>query len=138
LVANLVRIMRPGLFDAHPSSDVILDRRSGDRLAARSGREYDPSMPRLVCQTCGRQVYSVEVLEAMRPEERRCPRCGALFNLDRREGRRRATNRRENPPDDPGPPGGVERRVEDRRADRVRRSSEGRASTRRSSDGWQD
>jgi hypothetical protein len=95
-------------------------------------------MPRLACQRCGRQLYSVAILAAMHPDERRCPRCGAYFDLDRREGSRRETNRRENPPDEPGPPGGVERRVEDRRADRLRRSAETQVSTRRSSDGWQD
>jgi hypothetical protein len=95
-------------------------------------------MPRLACQRCGRQLYSVAILEALNPEERRCPRCGAFFNLDRREGGRREKNRRENPPDKPGPPEGVERRVEDRRANRVRRSAETQVSTRRPSDGWQD
>jgi DNA-directed RNA polymerase subunit RPC12/RpoP len=116
--------MRARRFDAHPSSDVI--------------RGYDQAMPRLACLRCGRQVYSVAILEAMSPEERRCPRCGAHFNLDRREGSRRETNRRRNPPDDPGPPGGVERRDADRRENRPRRSSEGQVSTRRSSDFWQD
>ncbi len=94
-------------------------------------------MPRLACLTCGRQMYSVEVLEAMRPEERRCPRCGALFTLDRRGGGRRGMDRRENPPDAPGLPDGVERRVADRRQG-PRRASDGEVSTRRSSDGWQD
>jgi ribosomal protein S27AE len=137
VVANLVRILRSGLFYAHPPSDVILGRQSGERLAAPSVREYDPSMPRLACLTCGRQLYSVEVLEAMRPEERRCPRCGALFTLDRRAGGRRGMDRRENPPDAPGSPEGVERRVADRRTG-PRRASDGEVSTRRSSDGWQD
>jgi hypothetical protein len=95
-------------------------------------------MPRLACQTCGRQIYSVAVLEALEREERRCPRCGAFFNLDRREGSRRETVRRENPPDQPGPPDGVERRSEERRTKRVRRGAEGDVSTRRPSDGWQD
>jgi DNA-directed RNA polymerase subunit RPC12/RpoP len=95
-------------------------------------------MPRLACQRCGREVYSVAILEAMNPEERRCPRCGYFFKLDRREGGRREIIRRENPPDKPGPPDGVERRVEDRRANRVRRTAETQVSTRRPSDGWQD
>jgi hypothetical protein len=83
-------------------------------------------------------MYSVAVLEAMRREERRCPRCGAFFDLDRRQGSRRETNRRQNPSDDPGPPGGVERRAEDRRSNQVRRGAENEVSTRRPSDGWQD
>jgi hypothetical protein len=79
------------------------------------------------------------MLEAMAPEERRCPRCGAFFDLERREGGRRETNRRQNPPDKPGPPDGVERRAAERRENRIRRSAEGQVSTRRPSDpGWQD
>jgi hypothetical protein len=95
-------------------------------------------MPRLACQTCGRQIYSVAVLEALEREERRCPRCGAFFNLDRRQVSRRETNRRQNPTENPGPPGGVERRAEDRRSKQVRRGAEGETSTRRPADGWQD
>lgn len=95
-------------------------------------------MPRLACLKCGRQIYSVTILEAMNPEERRCPRCGAYFELDRRQGRRRETNRRENPPDSPGPPDGIERRIDERRVTPVRRGEETQVSTRRSSDGWQD
>jgi hypothetical protein len=95
-------------------------------------------MPRLACQTCGRQIYSVAVLESLEREERRCPRCGAFFNLDRREGSRRETIRRQNPSDEPGPPEGVERREADRRSQEARRGTEKDVSTRRPSEGWQD
>ena len=61
-------------------------------------------MPRLACWTCGRQIYTVAPLEALFAEERRCPRCGAFVRPERREGERRQSNRRVNPPTDPGPP----------------------------------
>jgi hypothetical protein len=61
-------------------------------------------MPRLACWTCGRQIYTVAPLEALFAEERRCPRCGAFLRPERREGERRQSNRRVNPPNDPGPP----------------------------------
>lgn len=95
-------------------------------------------MPRLACQTCGRQMYSVAEMEAMNPDERRCPRCGAFFSLERRQGGRRESNRRQNPPDRPGPPAGVERRAADRRSGKPRRDAETKISTRRSSDFWMD
>jgi hypothetical protein len=57
----------------------------------------------------------VAPLEALFTEERRCPRCGAYFNAERRDHDRRSMNRRQNPSDNPGPPGGKERRVEERR-----------------------
>ncbi|HEY7589404.1 MAG TPA: hypothetical protein VH723_00285 [Candidatus Limnocylindrales bacterium] len=96
-------------------------------------------MPRLACQRCGRQLFSVAEMEAMSPEERRCPRCGYFFNLDRRQGGRRETlERRRNPPDQPGPPEGVERRADDRRSGKPRRDAETQISTRRPSDGWRD
>jgi hypothetical protein len=82
-------------------------------------------MPKLACWSCGRQIHSVAPLDALFAEERRCPRCGALLNLDRRGAERRTTARRQNPPDDPGPPDGVERRVADRRENRRRRPSTG-------------
>jgi ribosomal protein S27AE len=77
-------------------------------------------MPRLACWVCGRQIYTVSPIESLFAEERRCPRCGSFLNPDRRRTDRRETIRRQNPADDPGPPGGVERRVEDRRKARRR------------------
>jgi hypothetical protein len=77
-------------------------------------------MPRLACWRCGRQLYTVAPLESLVAEERRCPRCGASLNPERREAERRGTTRRVNPPADPGPPG-EERRVAERREIRVQR-----------------
>ena len=61
-------------------------------------------MPKLACRACGRQIYTTVPLDSLFAEERRCPRCGALLNDERRDAERRLTNRRQNPPDDPGPP----------------------------------
>jgi hypothetical protein len=61
-------------------------------------------MPRLSCWTCGRLIYTVSPIGSLFPEERRCPRCGAFLNADRREAERRVLHRRVNPTDDPGPP----------------------------------
>jgi hypothetical protein len=72
-------------------------------------------MPSLACWSCGRKIFTTVSLDALFPDERRCPRCGALLNQERRGGNRREFNRRQNPPDDPGPPDGVERRQGDRR-----------------------
>ncbi len=81
-------------------------------------------MPRLACWSCGRQIYTVSPLESLFTEERRCPRCGAFLDRERRETERRQGNRRRNPPDDPGPPPGEgERRVADRRVNRRRAGS---------------
>jgi hypothetical protein len=78
-------------------------------------------MPRLACWSCGRQIYTVAPLESLFAEERRCPRCGAYMDTERRETERRERNRRQNPPDDPGPPEGQpERRIADRRVNRRR------------------
>jgi hypothetical protein len=95
-------------------------------------------MPRLACWSCGRQIYTVAPLESLFAEERRCPRCGAFLNQERREVERRERIRRENPPDAPGPPESGERRVEDRRKGQRRRSHEsgGRRSSR--GQGWID
>lgn len=82
-------------------------------------------MPTIVCRTCGRVVYTTVPLGALFAEERRCPRCGAFLDTERREGNRRQVNQRQNPPDDPGPPGGVERRVADRRGARRRKTDRG-------------
>ncbi len=79
-------------------------------------------MPKLACRACGRQVYTVAPLEALFAEERRCPRCGAYMDTERRDAERRRWHRRVNPADTPGPPEGVpERRVADRRLARRRR-----------------
>jgi DNA-directed RNA polymerase subunit RPC12/RpoP len=80
-------------------------------------------MPKLACWSCGRQIYAVAPIDSLFAEERRCPRCGAFLNVDRRDTERRLHNRRQNPPDDPGPPDPQkERRVEDRRKARRRGS----------------
>jgi len=77
-------------------------------------------MPRLACWSCGRQIYTVSPLTALFAEERRCPRCGAFLNPERRETDRRNSLRRQNPVDDPGPPGDAERRLDERRTRRRR------------------
>ena len=77
-------------------------------------------MPKLACRACGRQVYTVASLDSLFAEERRCPRCGAFLEAERREHDRRQANRRQNPPDVPGPPAGTERRVAERRTMRRR------------------
>jgi ribosomal protein S27AE len=78
-------------------------------------------MPRLACWSCGRQIYTVAPLESLFAEERRCPRCGAFLNGERREDDRRWLLRRQNPLDDPGPPSEEERRLEERRKARRRK-----------------
>ena len=81
-------------------------------------------MPRLACWSCGRQIYTVSPLESLFAEERRCPRCGAFLDQERRDTERRERLRRQNPPDDPGPPPGTqERRIADRRTRRRRTDS---------------
>jgi ribosomal protein S27AE len=78
-------------------------------------------MPRLACWSCGRQIYTVSPLESLFSEERRCPRCGAFLDAERRETERRGRIRRENPTADPGPPeGDDERRLAERRVRRRR------------------
>jgi DNA-directed RNA polymerase subunit RPC12/RpoP len=78
-------------------------------------------MPRLACWSCGRQIYTVSPLESLFAEERRCPRCGAFLDKERRDTERRLKLRRQNPPDDPGPPAEEgERRLADRRVKRRR------------------
>jgi predicted RNA-binding Zn-ribbon protein involved in translation (DUF1610 family) len=81
-------------------------------------------MPRLACWSCGRQIYATSPLASLFVEERRCPRCGAQMNLERRSFERREQERRQNPPGDPGPPAGMdERRQAERRRVRRRRAS---------------
>ena len=78
------------------------------------------SVPKLACRACGRQIYTVAPIESLFAEERRCPRCGAFLDAERREHERRGTIRRQNPVADPGPPDGGERRVAERRKARRR------------------
>jgi hypothetical protein len=92
-------------------------------------------MPRLACWSCGRQIYTVAPLESLFVEERRCPRCGAFLNGERRETDRRSAIRRQNEPDDPGPPTDEERRKADRRTSRRRRPADGTARAARSEEG---
>jgi hypothetical protein len=80
-------------------------------------------MPKLACWSCGRQIYTVAPLESLFSEERRCPRCGAFLNDERRDFDRRNGVRRVNPADDPGPPEPDERRVDERRKGRRRKSA---------------
>jgi hypothetical protein len=82
-------------------------------------------MPKIACRSCGRQVYTVGTVDSLFAEERRCPRCGAFMDPERREHDRRQATRRVNPPDDPGPPDGEERRVGERRTYKRRSSDEG-------------
>jgi hypothetical protein len=78
-------------------------------------------MPRLACRSCGRQIYAAAPLDEMVADERRCPRCGAYLNPERREGERRELVRREEPADDMRPEAAAERRVARRRRSRRRR-----------------
>jgi len=82
-------------------------------------------VPKLACRSCGRQIYTVAPLESLFAEERRCPRCGAYLDADRREGEeRRQSIRRQNPADKPGPPDEPgERRVAQRRVRRRRQAA---------------
>jgi hypothetical protein len=81
-------------------------------------------MPRLACWNCGRQVYATSPLASLFADERRCPRCGAPMNLERRLGERRERVRRQNPPANPGPPVVAgERRLAERRLGPRRRGS---------------
>jgi hypothetical protein len=95
-------------------------------------------MPRLACRACGRQIYTVAPLESLFAEERRCPRCGAFLNPERRELERRAGIRRQNPTDDPGPPDADERRREDRRRERRRRGGDSGGRPSADGTGWID
>ena len=84
-------------------------------------------MPTIVCHTCGRVVYTTAPLSDLFPEERRCPRCGAFLETDRREANRRREARRKSTPDEPGPPGGLERRVAERRGAPRRKGERGQS-----------
>ncbi len=100
-------------------------------------------MPTLACHVCGRVVETTKALESLSADERRCPRCGSTLDVerrsgerpdrrkgDRRKGDRRESDRRKNPHDNPGPPGGIERRVAERRV-AERRVAERRGADRR-------
>ncbi len=63
-------------------------------------------MPRLACHSCGRQIYTVAPLEALFAEERRCPRCGAFLDPERRDHERRSLH----PPVEPARRSGTARR----------------------------
>ena len=94
-------------------------------------------MPTIICRTCGREVYATASIDALFPEERRCPRCGSYFETERRSARRRITERRRDtreqpgppelpgPPEPPGPPDGKERRTGERRVTRRRQGDQG-------------
>jgi hypothetical protein len=82
-------------------------------------------MPRLACWSCGRVIYTVAPLESLFAEERRCPRCGAFLNGERRGEERRLTARRVNPIEEPGPPKTKERREGERRKGRRRKPEDG-------------
>lgn len=83
-------------------------------------------MPKLACHACGRQVYTTVPIESLFGDEQRCPRCGALLDVERRGVVRRQWARRQNPSDDPGPPPGTrERRVVERRTWRRRDTDHG-------------
>jgi hypothetical protein len=78
-------------------------------------------MPTLACRICGRVVYTAAALDTLFAEERRCPRCGGMLFEERRVDNRRKTERRQNRPDVPGPPGSFERRIRQRRVSQRRR-----------------
>ncbi len=83
-------------------------------------------MPSLACWSCGRRIFTTVPLETLFPDERRCPRCGAVLNAERRNGARRQMERRQNPPEDPGPPDEAgERRTGERRQGQRRRPDHG-------------
>jgi DNA-directed RNA polymerase subunit RPC12/RpoP len=98
-------------------------------------------MPRLACWSCGRQIYTTSPIESLFAEERRCPRCGAYLNAERRETERRQRLRRMNPADDPGPPEAeADRRTTDRRTGQRRSggSAGGSSGGHREGEGWVD
>ena len=76
-------------------------------------------MAHLACRACGRQIYTVAPIDALFTEERRCPRCSATLQPDRRGAERRVVIRRQYVPD--GTPI-HEDRMADRRQDRRRRN----------------
>jgi hypothetical protein len=95
-------------------------------------------VPRLACRSCGRQIYATVPIEALYAEERRCPRCGANMNSERREADRRLLIRRTNPVDDPGPPADGERRTAARREGSRRKDGARTSTPAGSGAGWID
>jgi len=95
-------------------------------------------MPRLACRACGRQIYTTVPIESLFAEERRCPRCGAFLNPERREIERREVIRRQNPMSDPGPPPSKERRTEDRRREQRRKGTTNGGARGSGGSGWVD
>jgi len=90
-------------------------------------------MPRIVCLSCGREVYSTVPAEQLFDDERRCPRCGAPLENDRRVADRRVGHLHAEEPDKPVPPAGHERPATERRGEQRRR---GDAAAGRRDDGW--
>lgn len=80
-------------------------------------------MSKLACRACGREVYAAAPLESLFAEERRCPRCGAYLQDDRRVEERRHWIRRSAVAAAAVPDG--ERRITDRRVARRRRAENG-------------
>ena len=93
----------------------------GGRAARPRASATMHRMPKLACRSCGRQIYTVAPLESLFADERRCPRCGAFLNSERRALDRREYVRRQNRTDDPGPPTEEERREDERRKGRRRK-----------------
>lgn len=56
-------------------------------------------MAHLACWSCGRQIYTVAPIGSLFAEERRCSRCGASLQPERRQAERRAILRRRYVPD---------------------------------------
>lgn len=77
-------------------------------------------MPSLACWSCGRRIYSTDPLDELFTEERVCPRCGEMLNLERRDHDRRSWQRRQSASRTSVAPG-RERRVVERRAGKNRR-----------------
>jgi predicted RNA-binding Zn-ribbon protein involved in translation (DUF1610 family) len=119
---------------APPHRPSVMGTAAGPRR--RRSARYDAPVPGLICPACGRRIYTTEKLDSLFGEERRCPRCGADLRAERREVERRDGIRRQNAPNDPGPPG-EERRLDDRRKGRRRRRVGGDAN-KRSDWGWND
>jgi hypothetical protein len=46
-------------------------------------------MAHLACWSCGRQIYTVTPLDSLFAEQRRCHRCRAFLNDERRDADRR-------------------------------------------------
>jgi phage FluMu protein Com len=96
-------------------------------------------MPQLACRSCGRQIYTVAPFESLFAEERRCPRCGAALNLERRQVERRTAIRREASFEELPASKSEDRRVGDRRGERRRKPTDGTPrSVGRHEAGWTD